>query len=27
MRWMLSTFKDPQDPLWLAIFPEGTDFT
>ncbi|WJX56918.1 1-acylglycerol-3-phosphate O-acyltransferase [Trifolium repens] len=24
---MLSTFKDPQDPLWLAIFPEGTDFT
>lgn len=27
MRHMLSTFKDPQDPLWLAIFPEGTDFT
>lgn len=27
MRQMLSTFKDPQDPLWLAIFPEGTDFT
>ncbi|KAK2435527.1 lysophosphatidyl acyltransferase [Trifolium repens] len=27
MRRMLSTFKDPQDPLWLAIFPEGTDFT
>lgn len=24
---MLSTFKDPQDPLWLALFPEGTDFT
>lgn len=24
---MLSTFKDPQDPLWLAVFPEGTDFT
>lgn len=24
---MLSTFKDPRDPLWLAIFPEGTDFT
>jgi len=27
MRNMLSTFKDPQDPLWLALFPEGTDFT
>ncbi|WJX51517.1 1-acyl-sn-glycerol-3-phosphate acyltransferase 4 [Trifolium repens] len=27
MRRMLSTFKDPQDPLWLTIFPEGTDFT
>nr|AZM65192.1 lysophospholipid acyltransferase 1 [Vitellaria paradoxa] len=26
MRQMLSTFKDPQDPLWLAVFPEGTDF-
>lgn len=24
---MLSTFEDPQDPLWLALFPEGTDFT
>lgn len=24
---MLSTFKDPRDPLWLIIFPEGTDFT
>uniref|UniRef100_A0A2P2K398 Putative 1-acyl-sn-glycerol-3-phosphate acyltransferase 4 n=1 Tax=Rhizophora mucronata TaxID=61149 RepID=A0A2P2K398_RHIMU len=23
----LSTFKDPRDPLWLAVFPEGTDFT
>ncbi|XP_020235433.1 probable 1-acyl-sn-glycerol-3-phosphate acyltransferase 4 [Cajanus cajan] len=23
----LSTLKDPQDPLWLAIFPEGTDYT
>ncbi|XP_061366404.1 probable 1-acyl-sn-glycerol-3-phosphate acyltransferase 4 [Gastrolobium bilobum] len=23
----LSTFKDPQDPLWLAIFPEGTDYS
>ncbi|XP_027355747.1 probable 1-acyl-sn-glycerol-3-phosphate acyltransferase 5 isoform X2 [Abrus precatorius] len=27
MRHMLSTFKNPQDPLWLALFPEGTDFT
>lgn len=27
MRQMLSTFKDPQDGLWLALFPEGTDFT
>ncbi|XP_054776585.1 probable 1-acyl-sn-glycerol-3-phosphate acyltransferase 5 isoform X2 [Prosopis cineraria] len=27
MQSMLSTFKDPQDPLWLALFPEGTDFT
>lgn len=27
MRQMLSTFKDPRDPLWLALFPEGTDFT
>ncbi|CAN8239925.1 unnamed protein product [Cochlearia groenlandica] len=24
---MLSTFKDPREPLWLALFPEGTDFT
>ncbi|KAF5468407.1 hypothetical protein F2P56_012559 [Juglans regia] len=24
---MLSTFKNPQDPLWLVLFPEGTDFT
>lgn len=24
---MLSTFKNPQDPLWLVIFPEGTDYT
>ncbi|KAL3614133.1 putative 1-acyl-sn-glycerol-3-phosphate acyltransferase 5 [Castilleja foliolosa] len=24
---MLSSFRDPIDPLWLAIFPEGTDFT
>ncbi|KAF2309963.1 hypothetical protein GH714_005800 [Hevea brasiliensis] len=27
MRQMLSNFKDPQDGLWLALFPEGTDFT
>ncbi|OVA18645.1 Phospholipid/glycerol acyltransferase [Macleaya cordata] len=27
MRRMLSTFTDHQDPLWLALFPEGTDFT
>ncbi|KAH9624669.1 hypothetical protein KSS87_001679 [Heliosperma pusillum] len=27
MHQMLSTLQDPQDPLWLAIFPEGTDFT
>lgn len=27
LRRMLSTFTDAQDPLWLAIFPEGTDFT
>ncbi|GAB4853931.1 Probable 1-acyl-sn-glycerol-3-phosphate acyltransferase 5 [Ancistrocladus abbreviatus] len=27
MHQMLSTLKNPQDPLWLAIFPEGTDFT
>ncbi|XP_021896677.1 probable 1-acyl-sn-glycerol-3-phosphate acyltransferase 5 isoform X3 [Carica papaya] len=27
LRQMLSTFKDPRDPLWLALFPEGTDFT
>ncbi|KAK9129961.1 hypothetical protein Sjap_010448 [Stephania japonica] len=27
MRQKLSTFSDPQDPLWLAIFPEGTDYT
>ncbi|KAG6671136.1 hypothetical protein I3843_Q013400 [Carya illinoinensis] len=24
---MLSTFKNPQDPLWLVLFPEGTNFT
>ncbi|XP_058080592.1 probable 1-acyl-sn-glycerol-3-phosphate acyltransferase 5 [Magnolia sinica] len=27
MHRMLSTFVDPRDPLWLAVFPEGTDFT
>lgn len=27
MRQSLSTFTDPRDPLWLAVFPEGTDFT
>ncbi|KAK8568272.1 hypothetical protein V6N12_006828 [Hibiscus sabdariffa] len=27
MRQMLSKFKDPRDPLWLVLFPEGTDFT
>nr|XP_043624925.1 probable 1-acyl-sn-glycerol-3-phosphate acyltransferase 5 [Erigeron canadensis]XP_043624926.1 probable 1-acyl-sn-glycerol-3-phosphate acyltransferase 5 [Erigeron canadensis]XP_043624927.1 probable 1-acyl-sn-glycerol-3-phosphate acyltransferase 5 [Erigeron canadensis] len=27
MRHMLSTFKNYQDPLWLVVFPEGTDFT
>ena len=27
MHQMLSTFKDPRDPLWLALFPEGTDYT
>ncbi|XP_051151038.1 probable 1-acyl-sn-glycerol-3-phosphate acyltransferase 4 [Andrographis paniculata] len=27
MREMLSTFSDRRDPLWLAVFPEGTDYT
>ncbi|KDP46218.1 hypothetical protein JCGZ_10058 [Jatropha curcas] len=27
MHQMLSSFRDRQDPLWLALFPEGTDFT
>lgn len=27
MQLMLSSFKDVRDPLWLALFPEGTDFT
>ncbi|KAL6504665.1 1-acyl-sn-glycerol-3-phosphate acyltransferase 4 [Orobanche hederae] len=27
MRQMLSTFADQRDPLWLSVFPEGTDYT
>lgn len=27
LRRMLSTFTDPDYPLWLVLFPEGTDFT
>ncbi|XP_076929132.1 putative 1-acyl-sn-glycerol-3-phosphate acyltransferase 5 [Bidens hawaiensis] len=27
MRKRLSNFTNPSDPLWLAVFPEGTDFT
>lgn len=27
LRQMLGTYQDPQDPLWLVVFPEGTDFT
>ncbi|KAJ8466083.1 hypothetical protein OPV22_028635 [Ensete ventricosum] len=27
MRKKLSSFEDPRDPLWLVIFPEGTDYT
>ncbi|XP_057468978.1 probable 1-acyl-sn-glycerol-3-phosphate acyltransferase 4 [Actinidia eriantha] len=27
MHQMLSTFTNPSDPLWLAVFPEGTDYT
>jgi lysocardiolipin and lysophospholipid acyltransferase len=23
----LSKFKNPRDPIWLAVFPEGTDYT
>lgn len=26
IREMLSTFQDPHDPLWFALFPEGTDY-
>lgn len=24
---ILSSYKDPDDPLWLVVFPEGTDYT
>jgi len=27
IRRRLSEFKNPRDPLWLAVFPEGTDYT
>ena len=27
MHQMLTTLTNRQDPLWLALFPEGTDFT
>ncbi|XP_062231800.1 probable 1-acyl-sn-glycerol-3-phosphate acyltransferase 5 [Phragmites australis] len=27
MRMRLSELKNPKDPLWLAVFPEGTDYT
>ncbi|GER42647.1 phospholipid/glycerol acyltransferase family protein [Striga asiatica] len=27
MRQMLETFTGYRDPLWLAVFPEGTDYT
>ncbi|KAL0432451.1 UNVERIFIED_CONTAM: putative 1-acyl-sn-glycerol-3-phosphate acyltransferase 4 [Sesamum latifolium] len=27
MRQMLPTFTNREDPLWLAVFPEGTDYT
>ncbi|CAI9116667.1 OLC1v1017875C1 [Oldenlandia corymbosa var. corymbosa] len=27
LRQILSTFTDRQDPLWLTVFPEGTDYT
>ncbi|KAL1192252.1 putative 1-acyl-sn-glycerol-3-phosphate acyltransferase 5 [Cardamine amara subsp. amara] len=27
LRQIVSSFKDPQDALWLALFPEGTDYT
>ncbi|WOL18090.1 hypothetical protein Cni_G26883 [Canna indica] len=27
MQKKLLSFKDPHDPLWLVVFPEGTDYT
>ncbi|XP_074564881.1 putative 1-acyl-sn-glycerol-3-phosphate acyltransferase 5 [Curcuma longa] len=27
MHEKLSSLKDPRDPLWLVVFPEGTDYT
>ena len=27
MKAMVSSFRDLRDPLWLSLFPEGTDFT
>lgn len=27
IRRRLSELKNPKDPLWLAVFPEGTDYT
>ncbi|XP_062181313.1 probable 1-acyl-sn-glycerol-3-phosphate acyltransferase 5 [Phragmites australis] len=27
IRSRLSELKNPKDPLWLAVFPEGTDYT
>ncbi|KAM3341905.1 putative 1-acyl-sn-glycerol-3-phosphate acyltransferase 4 [Capsicum galapagoense] len=27
IKQMLSTFTNPQDPLWLTVFPEGTDYS
>ncbi|KAJ4886899.1 putative 1-acyl-sn-glycerol-3-phosphate acyltransferase 5 [Raphanus sativus] len=27
LRQIVSSFKDPRDALWLALFPEGTDYT
>lgn len=27
MHEKLSSLKDPHDPLWLVVFPEGTDYT
>ncbi|CAA6653467.1 unnamed protein product [Spirodela intermedia] len=27
MLHILSSYRDPDDPLWLVVFPEGTDYT